>query len=56
MYVHHLHAWYPGRPEEGILFPKSAIVDGCEPLYVGWELNLGLLGEEQGLFTSEPFL
>ena len=53
MYMHHSHSWCPGRPEEGSIFPGTGIVDECEPLCACWELNLGLLGEEQGLLTSE---
>lgn len=30
MYVHHGHAWYPLRPEEGIRIPGSGVKDGCE--------------------------
>lgn len=52
MHMHCLHSWCPGRPEEGHI-PGTGVVDECEPLCACWELNLDLLGEEQGLLTSE---
>lgn len=26
----HVHAWHPRRLEEGIRFPQTGVIDGCE--------------------------
>jgi hypothetical protein len=28
--VHHLYAWCPQKPEEGIIFPGTEVTGGCE--------------------------
>lgn len=40
-----LYAWYLERPEEGIIFPGSRIIDHCELLCGCCKLNLGPLKE-----------
>lgn len=30
MYVHHVNAWGPQRPEEGTESPGTGIANGCE--------------------------
>ena len=37
--VHHMSAWCPGKPEEGIRFPRTGVTDGCKTPSVCWELN-----------------
>ena len=39
MFVHHLHATYSQRPEEAIIFPRTGVIDGCEPPCKCWELS-----------------
>ena len=34
MSVHSVYSWCPWRPEEGIVFPGTKIIDGCEPLWI----------------------
>jgi hypothetical protein len=42
------------KPEEGVRCPGTGVKNGCEPPGVCWELNLGLLGEQSVLLTTEP--
>ena len=42
MYVYHVHAWYPQRPEEGFGCPGPGVVGAPEPPCRNWEENLGL--------------
>lgn len=30
MYMHHMLAWHPGRPEEGVGFLRTRITEGSE--------------------------
>jgi hypothetical protein len=30
MYMYHMFAWYPCRPEEGVGCPGTEVTDGCE--------------------------
>lgn len=34
MCVHHVHAWCLGRPEEGVISPRTKVTDGFELTYV----------------------
>lgn len=43
MYVFHVHAWYPKRPEEGIGSSRIDLIDGYGSLCGYWELNSGSL-------------
>ena len=31
LYVYHVYAWYPKRPEEGVRSFESRVIDVCEP-------------------------
>lgn len=42
------------RPEEGIIVPGTGVTDGCEQPCESWELNLGLLEEQQVLLSTGP--
>lgn len=33
MYVHHVHAWCPWRSEDEVGFPKTGVMNDCEPPY-----------------------
>lgn len=39
------------RREESIRSPCTEVTDGCNPLYRGWELNLGPLKEQKNAFN-----
>ena len=54
MSVHHMHAWCPSRPEEGIRCPGTEVTDCWKQPCVCWDLNPGPLQKEQGLLTAEP--
>lgn len=41
--VHHMCAWYPLRPEEGVGLPGTGITEVYKPLYVLWASNPGPL-------------
>lgn len=43
--VHHRHAWYLQRPEEGIRSPEIGVLDGCKLPCRYWEPNPGSLEE-----------
>lgn len=45
----------PRSPEEGVGFPHTVLVHGCESPSRWWELNPGLLEEQPVLVTTEPF-
>lgn len=47
MHVHHVHAWYLQRSEEGIGSPRTRVTDGCEPLSEFKKLNPGSLQDQQ---------
>jgi hypothetical protein len=49
----HIHLYITRRPEEGIKYPGTGFTDGCEPPRGCWELNLGLLEDQQVLLTTE---
>lgn len=53
MFVHHLCAWCPQKPE-GDGFLGVGVTDGCKPLARCWKLNPGLLVEQGPLLTAEP--
>jgi hypothetical protein len=36
---HHLYAWYPKKPEDGLGFPGTGVTDCCEPPCGCWESN-----------------
>ena len=42
--------------EEGLRSPGTSYMSGCEPPCRWWELNLGLLQEQEMLLTTGPFL
>lgn len=48
MSVHHVHAWCPRRPEEGI---GTEVTNGCELPYGFGELNLDPLEEQPVLLN-----
>lgn len=48
IYVHHLCAWCPKKPEEGIRCSGTEVTGMC------WELKLGPLREEQLFSNPEP--
>lgn len=56
MSVHHMHAWYRRRQEEGIGSSGIGVTDGCEPHYERRELNPGPRQEHHVLITAEPSL
>lgn len=56
VYVFCLHAWCPWGSEGGIRAPGTGVTDGCEPPRGCWELDLGWLGEQQMLLTTESSL
>ena len=56
MYVHHGCAWCSWGPGKEIRFPGPGDRGGCELPCRSWELNPGLLREQQVLLTAEPFL
>lgn len=49
-------AWYGQRSGEGVSFPGTEVIGGCEPLYGCWKPNPGPLQECQMLLTAEPAL
>jgi hypothetical protein len=53
--VHHIHTWCSQKPEKdplGIELQKT----NCKLPQASWDLNPGLLEEQQVLLTSEPSL
>lgn len=52
--LHHMHAWSPKSPEEGVRSPRTGVIDGCESPCGPWESNPGHLEEEPMLLTIEP--
>lgn len=48
--VHHLQAWYPQGPKEGVRSAGTTITDGY------WELNLALWEKSQFFLTTVPSL
>ena len=46
----------PEETEEGLGSPETSYMSGCEPPCRWWELNLGLLQEQEILLTTGPFL
>lgn len=55
MSVCYMHAWYPGRREDGIGC-QIGIIDSCESPYGCWESNLGPLQEKEVLLRSLAIL
>lgn len=56
MFVYYVWIWFPWKPEKGLGFPGSVVINGCEPPCGFWELNTGLLQEWYMLMTIEtPF-
>lgn len=47
VYVHHMHAYFLRRPEEGIKFPRTGVMNGYHPSYGFWELDVGPLQENK---------
>ena len=47
MSVHHMCAWCPQKPEEGVRSPGTGGTDGCELLCGSWEWNADSLQEQQ---------
>lgn len=39
MYVRHMCAWAPRRPDEGVRSPGTAVTGGYEPLHGWWKTN-----------------
>lgn len=56
VYVHHLLASGPQRPEEGSASPGTEVADGCEQPCGCWKLNVGPLASQSVLLTTEPSL
>jgi hypothetical protein len=54
MYVHHMCARSPKRPEEDIRSPGAEVLDSCELPHQEWEQNPGPLQEQKLLLTTEP--
>lgn len=50
MYVGASHVCSTWRSEEGIRFPGTTGMDGCEPSWGCWELNLGPLVKNNQCF------
>ena len=38
-----MHTYFLRRPEEGIKFPRTGVMNGCDLLCGFWELNVGPL-------------
>lgn len=53
MFVHHMPAWWPQKPEDSVSSLGSGVIDSCKPLWGYKELNLGLPQEHQVLLTTE---
>ena len=52
--VHCMHAWCPGKPEWGIRYPKTGVIDDCEAVYCKCrQWNPSSLQEMQDLLTTE---
>lgn len=56
MSVYQMQVCSPWRSEEGVGFPGTGLTDSCTEPGGCWELNLGLLREQQGLLTTERSL
>lgn len=56
MTVHHIFAWFLGRPEEGIGSPETQVREGCQLPCEGWESTLGLLEAQPVLLSTQPSL
>lgn len=44
----------PWRPEKGIGFPGTGVLDGCEPPCGYWEPNSDPMLEQPVILTTEP--
>ena len=55
VYLYHMHAWCPGRPES-YKSSRTGVPDSCELPCGCWELNLGPLEKQPVLLTTEPLL
>ena len=56
VYVYRMHAWYLWRSKEGVRFPGSEVIDGCEFPWGCWKPNPSPLPEHPMLWTTEPSL
>jgi hypothetical protein len=56
MYVYHMYAWYPQWLEESTRSSGTCVMNGREPSYGCWELNLGPLQRLHKFLTAEPSL
>jgi len=54
--MYHVCASCPQRPEKGIGYPGTGVIEGCEPPCDYWELNSGPLGDQPGPLTAKPSL
>jgi hypothetical protein len=52
-YVHHVNAWCPWRPEDGIRIPGTGAKDSVIHV-VAWESNPDSLQEQLVFLTTEP--
>lgn len=51
--LHHVCAWFPKKPKEGIRLPETRVKDGCDCQYGCCELIPGFLVEQSVLLVSE---
>lgn len=54
MYVHHVGARCPWRPEADIRALETTVTNSCEPPCVCWKQNLSPLEEELVFLRVEP--
>ena len=52
MYIHSLYVCLPACQMRA----SDPVIDDCEPLCGGWELNSGFLGEQTVFLPDEPCL
>lgn len=55
-YVQHVHALRVQRPEEGIGYPGTRVMGGCESPCGCWEQNLNHLQEQKAILATAPLL
>lgn len=53
MSVHDKGAPCPWKPEEGVRFPATIVINNFEVPYGCWELNPAFQQEQPALFTAE---
>lgn len=56
MYVQHVCAWYPWRPEDAQRHHRTGVMDDCESWYGYWKLNPGSSGRTASVSTVELFV